>query len=330
MNVPGASPSAASVRGHGVVLRTGPEKAWHALIRILCYSWNGRDCTINGITLVVICTALTIATVTGSLDLGSFFWLPVTVLVTALQCIEAILTRNEGFSLIWCCLAGLMLYEEARWHALSAAGWSATAVSALAAACACAFALVYYLLEELIWEAPSDLSRLHGLRWALAKLWDRLGTTGMHTGSMGVGAALGALADVSPGRAATFWGFSILALVAVLVAVPLVMRHHRRLRSGCGIGSVAPDAPTMTAEELALASLQRQLLRTRDEMRYIRSRGDLLLDQGQPAAADGYKPESLVALERRESQLTERIEQHRHSTSRGGTASVSVKMTVKA
>ena len=76
------------------------------------------------------------------------------------------------------------------------------------------------------------------------------------------------------------------------------------------------------------SQLAQQLLRTRDEMRYIRSRGDLLLVQGQPAAADGYKPESLVALERRESQLTERIEQHRRSSSRGGTASV--KMTVKA
>ena len=263
-------PPSPAVRGQGVVLRGHPS-ACAELVKLLAYSYNKRDCAINCFVLLAVASSFAVATALGGLGkLGAFFWMPVTLLVSALQCIAAVLTQQQGFSLVWCCLAGLMLYEEAVWRAFSTLGAGPTGIAILAAV-ACVGSLIYYLAEEALWEQPSDLSGLHGARWVAVSCWDRVGTTLVHLVSISIGVALGAAADASPNRVSTFWALLGLGAVASAVALPVVLRHHRRLRSGCGVASVSPQNPTMSADELALASLESQLLKTRDRLSWLQA-----------------------------------------------------------
>lgn len=257
--------------GRGVVLRQQPQSACSNLCQLLLYDGNRRDVFINTVTLTMVMVTFAVASSTGSSNLGAFFWLPVTFLIAALQCIASLLTQQQGFSLVWCSLAGLMVYEQAKWQIFSRGGSELAIVAVLAAACS-GFSLCYYFLEELVCDAPSDLSGLSGARLALTSCWDRMGTTMMHFTSIGLGAALGALADAAPGRAATFWALLSIAALVVVVGMPCVLRHHHRIRMGCPVSRVAAEpGPSMSAEELAIASLQSQLLKTREEMAFLRS-----------------------------------------------------------
>jgi hypothetical protein len=326
--------------GRGAVLREKPQSAVANLLQLLSYDYNRRDMLINAVTLAMVVAAFAVATASGTLLLGTFFWLPVAVLIASLQCIASLLSQQQGFSLVWCCLSGLMLYEEARWRVFSGASVGASVV-AIAAAVAVGLSLCYYLIEEVALDPWSDLSGLKGVRWAFMTCWDRIGTTMMHTASGGLGVALGGLADAAPGREATFWALLGLAAAATAVGLPCVLRHHHRLRVGCSASSIQPDAPTPTlsADELAIASLQSHLLRTREELAYLSSgvgrqaSRDKLLAEGSaseaaegtssasvgddaagsgaaiesPAAADVALDDRIEALRRREAQLLERI-----------------------
>jgi hypothetical protein len=332
--------------GRGVVLRSKPQSAMANLLQLLSYDYNRRDMVINTFTLVLVICAFSVATAAGTLALGSIFWLPVAVLIASLQCMASLISQQQGFSLLWCTLSGLMIYEEARWRVFSGGGVG-VAVVALAAAAAIGLSLCYYLVEEVVLDPWSDLSGLKGVRWALTTCWDRIGTTLMHSASIGLGSALGGLADAAPGREATFWALLGLAAAATAIGLPCVMRHHHRLRVGCSASSIQPDAPTpsLSAEELAIASLQSQLLRAREELAYLSSnvgrqasRAKLLVTSSASAvgcadsseianssgvsepspgpesaaamaAADAALDDKVDALKRREAQLLERIAQ---------------------
>ncbi len=281
------------------------------LVRILTYSFNWRDVTINLVTLVLVVSALACATAMGGVSLGAFFWLPLTLLVLALQLIAAALTRQEDFSLVWASLVGLGLYEQLRWDAFRSRGAELEGL-AVAAACACGISFTYYFVEEVWLEEPSDLSGLRGARWALVCVWDRLGTTILHICCSAIGAGMGAAADAGPRRDAALW--SVLGVACALtVAVPVAIIYSRRLRGSCELSRVQPtaDAPpgsstayVPSSHDLAVAALQQQLMRTRDEISLKRSssRGDV---GGEAEGGDGEA--ALRALEAREAELVRRI-----------------------
>ena len=243
------------------------------LTRILTYDYNWRDTIFNSVCLLLVLASLIAATASGALTLGAFFWVPVALLIASLQIIAAALTQQQGFSLIWCMLAGFIVYEELRHSVFSHS--LATGVLALVSGGTCGCALLYYLVEELCWEKwEYAAGELRGWQLALTAAWFRLGTTAVHLVFVGLGTAVGAAADAAPARAPAFWAILALGAAAAL-AVPVVVCHARRLR-GCTLSSVHPQPPRPLAhqasqEELAIANLEAQLMRTRDEIAWLRS-----------------------------------------------------------
>ena len=242
-----------------------PESAAHQLLRTITYSYDKRDTCINVVTLTVVVFSLVFVTAAGSLTLSSVFWLPFALFIAALQCIAALLTQQEGFSLVWCALAGLMLYEETRWRIFSSVGSGGLGVF-VASAVLCVVALIYYCIEELFWLPAADNLPPRGLCRKALLCWHHLGTTAVHSLSIGIGAAGGALADVAPGRHVSFY-VALTIGVASSLALVYVLRRARR-RSSVEPAPATPHATDTTPsdEELAVANLQAQLMRTRDEI----------------------------------------------------------------
>ena len=280
----------------GVTTTARQQSAAWKLLSVLTYTFNVRDTIINSLTLALVVAALIVATASGSLTLSSVFWVPFGVLLVALQCMAALLTEQEGFSLVWCALAGLVLYEEARWRAFSRAGPGSTGV-ALAAAAACCASLIYYAAEELCFLAAAPSNGLRGGRLAAHRCWDRLGTTMVHLSSLGIGAAAAAGADTAPERRVAFFVVLGLGACAVL-SCPIVLRYSRRR---CALSSVSPFAPAEASEvDLAIANLQQQLLRTRDEisrLTYERAKLGASFDASAPALDASAAPRKPAKLE---------------------------------
>ena len=254
----------------------GPELAVNVLLRTLSYGYNVRDTCINLFVLGLCVVSLCSVTATGDLTLSALFWVPTTVLIASLQCIVTVLAEQQGFSLVWAVLAGLMLYEQVRHDVFTDAGPS-IAVLALVNAAVAGSAISYYLVEELFWfEVPDGGERCPAL------CWYRTGTTAVHLMAVGIGGLAGLAADSTPSRVSPFWTVVGMAAVA-LVALPCVLLHLRRLQGSCGLASVVPDVPTplgrsaslqvlFSDEELAIASLQAQLLKTREQIAHARHR----------------------------------------------------------
>ena len=273
---PAALAVAVSTRHHGGERpAAGPHPATSPCYRLfvtLTYNGNRRDIAINSTILVLVLTSLVTGTAIGTLNLSALFWAPVALLISALQAVAAVVTQQEGFSLIWCTLVGLMIYEQARWNAFTSEGAFLMAAAATTAAAA-GLAVAYYACEELVCDEPSDLSGLRGPRWCLTSIWDRLGTTLVHVVCLGLGALLGALADTHVSRVGGFW--TILTIGAIGAAMlPIFLCHARHLRCACSLASVQPEPPIieLNAEELAVANLQQQLLKTRDEIAWLSSK----------------------------------------------------------
>ena len=289
--------------------------AWK-LLSVLTYTFNVRDTVINSLTLALVVAALIVATASGSLTLSSIFWVPFSLLLVALQCMAALLTEQEGFSLVWCALAGLIIYEEVRWRAFSRAGPGSIGV-AIAAAASCCAALIYYAAEELCFLDAAPSNGLRGQRLAAHRCWDRLGTTMVHLSSLGIGAAAAAAADAAPERRAAFFVVVGLGACAVL-SCPFVLRYSRRR---CGLSSVSPFAPAEASEvDLAIANLQQQLLRTRDEIsRLTYERAKLGGGSAEPEPEPAFEAEpssieptaaldaELAVLRKRETTLADKI-----------------------
>ena len=287
----------------------GPPRS-SSLLAILTYQYNLRDTSINAVTLVVILIALIVATAIGTLTLSALFWLPFALLIILLECFVALLTHQEGFSFTWCALAGLMLYEQLRWRVFSRQGSVAAVAVAIAAAVACVASLIYYLIEEVFWLEPADLSGLRGAKRAACTCYDRVGTTMIHLLGIGIGAGAAAIADAAhPSRNGAF--YVVLGLgVLLLVLLPLVMRH-RNAAGAKAHSRVAPAVANLSTEDLAVANLQVQLQRTRDEISRLtyeeakRELGGEAAD-GVVEPADSNAP-SLEALKKREATLIERL-----------------------
>ena len=296
------------------------------LMATLLYNGNRRDVIINLATLLLVLASLVVATAAGTLHLSALFWLPVGLLIFAIQAITALITQQEGFSLTWCTLVGLMIYEEARWSAFSGKGQEAAVLSVVAGAAAC-FSMVYYAIEETVCDKPSDLSGLRGCKWCLYTTWDRIGTTLVHMLCLGLGALLGAAADAESSRTAGFWVVLAIAMTC-FVLLPVLLCHERRLRGACSLASVQPEPPAieLSGEELAVANLQQQLMRTRDEIAWLKSKqgsrafldtatseARIADESGAVAAPEGATSEHLDAqlskLAKRESTLMLKLEQ---------------------
>lgn len=266
----------------------GPPSACEAFARTLSYNYNRRDTAINLVVLALCIAALGAATAAGSLTLGALFWLPLMLLIAALQCIVTLLADQQGFSLVWATLIGLMLYEELRWGVFSTAGLG-SGICAICAASSAGLAVVHYAVEEMfideippVWEdASATASHRDSTRaisvWLHACMlftWFRLGTTLLHALFIAIGALVGIAADLERDRGPAFW--SVLGLGALASAtLPCVLWHYHKIRNGCALGAVDPGGATlgtkrvMSDEELAIANLEAQLMRARDEISWL-------------------------------------------------------------
>ena len=246
----------------GAPERAAPESSCAVLLRTATYGYDWRDTTINLIVLGICVGAFCTASAAGELNFSALFWVPLAGLASALQCIVTVLAEQQGFSLVWAVLGGLMAYEEACHHVFSRAGVGVAAV-ALAAAAAVGLAVVYYAIEELFWfNMPQGGERCPAL------CWYRTGTTMLHLAIFGLGALVGLAADSHAERTVPFWVVLGLAGAAGL-ALSCVLRHLRWLRRWCGLARVAPsDEPASgySDQELAIALLQAQLLQCRDQL----------------------------------------------------------------
>ena len=146
----------------------------------------------------------------------------------------------------------------------------------------------------------------------------------MHSLAIGLGLLIGVAVDADGGRTAPFW--IMIGLSALAVATfPCVLMRLRWIRGGCGLASVAPDAPrtgppALSNEDLAIAALQAQLLRARDERSQLEHQIRAAASAREPphasspfadGTADGLDATALGrkldALRRREQQLLERL-----------------------
>ena len=178
--------------------------ACETLVRTLTYEYNRRDTAINALVLCLCVATASTATAVGSLALGTFFWLPLFVLVTSLQCIVTALTEQQGFSLIWAVIFGLMVFEQLRWRVVTAAGLACIVLGVATVVCA-SLAVGYYLIDELFFFEVPPLGHMRGARYGVTLCWFRTGTTVLHLLSMLLGASLGAAADAEDGRSSPFW-----------------------------------------------------------------------------------------------------------------------------
>jgi len=198
--------------------------ACETLVRTLTYEYNRRDTAINALVLCLCVATASTATAVGSLALGTFFWLPLVVLVTSLQCIVTALTEQQGFSLIWAVIFGLMVFEQLRWRVVTAAGLACIVLGVATVVCA-SLAVGYYLIDELFFFEVPPLGHMRGARYGVTLCWFRTGTTVLHLLSMLLGASLGAAADAEDGRSSPFW--SIFGLAC---------SHRSRCRVCCSTG----------------------------------------------------------------------------------------------
>ena len=316
------------------------------LLRILTYSYSARDTLINTTVLALQVSLLSVATSAGRLSLGSLFWLPFSAFACTLQVLTCIVTEDEGFSMVWCALVGLGLYERSDGAFSAGVAPSLPALASVSHALAAA-ALAYYAAEEVLiarahtsvderGPAPQAIIDGRGLGgcwgscWAGCWLW--CGATCMHLLGVALGAALVALADGDQERRAGFWVLLSLG-AALLLLLPLVCRCRPPS------ARVVPEGPlsaqVLRIQVLRIHGLQLQLARCQEQIALLRAERDAMAaasaspraqisgegDAAQPCdvADDGAGAgaaasrlieisSELTVLERREAQLWARVE----------------------
>ena len=182
------------------------------LLKILTYDYNWKDTTINLLVVVSQIVAFALSSASGSLNLGTFFWLTCAFLILMIQVAVCWHLKQLGFSSVWCVLAGLMLYEQLRWHVFGRT--LPLIVSASVCAALTGLAVVYYMCEELC--LPDDGSQVLPDRCSTCEPFvSRLGTTAVHLAVAPLGAGLGALADAA-GDARFSWFIATITMGAVV------------------------------------------------------------------------------------------------------------------
>ncbi|KAL1520467.1 hypothetical protein AB1Y20_022048 [Prymnesium parvum] len=251
------------------------------VLRIVTYSFSPRDTCINGLVLLSQLCALCAATSSRRLSLSSLFWLPFALLIGEVQLLACLLTGDEGFSMLWCALVGLMLYEHAVHQVFSGPDSAALPALAIVGYTLAAAALVYYAAEEVSLARRASAAAPHGEALPAA-CWRWCGSTSMHALSAALGAALVALADLEDERRAAFWimlASALLLLLLLLVACRCRPPHSR-------VHPVAVDNKALSDQMLRLEMLQMQLTKCREELTLVRLKAEDEEQRAQ-AARDG-------------------------------------------
>jgi len=277
----------------------------------LCYSGDETDALLNGVALLLVVLSFILRSMLmqeSALE-ERLFWLAFAALAAAVQFLLAELTSAEGISLVWCALLGLSAQAHLSFAMQQPSASLLSAVEIAGTAAAAAFGLsllVYYMCMAGVLSTAAHLVALGG----------------------GFGTGLGAH------RWALVALLATAAAAAAVFAAALSLCWRRRVREV----QAARARMTRRASEddLALAQLQFQLMRTRDEAARLLPQ---LREQHAPAApremdhSTGAGPgpptpllappadadELRAALERlrlREQQLCERLEVRR-SQARG-------------
>ena len=164
------------------------------------YDFDRFDTSLNAAVLLSVSLCLMITAVEADLDLSALFWLPFAFFAGAVQLLAGVVFGTQGFSLIWCALLGVGLYEEVRWHRFSSGPTHIRALAVLATVLA-AVALVLYAVEELV-PRHATATVLAGCCVARpchpAACWARAGSTLLHAVTLTLAAAL---TSVPPWRA---------------------------------------------------------------------------------------------------------------------------------
>jgi len=257
----------------------------------LTYGFNRFDTFLNVAVLSVVAACLIVASTDGSLDLGALFWLPFGLLVGMIQLLAGIVINTQGFSLVWCAFFGVGVYEEVRWQTFSDSSVLVRGLAALACVLV-VLAVALYGIEELV---PLPHERHRGARRPCSVIcWERAGTTLLHLLTMLIAAVATLVADEwHSDRRGGFYAALGGSALLLLCCTPLALRCRR---------SAARVQP-MTAEQMALALLQEQLLKTRDRLAQLR--GAQLERQKADQPTGGSESEA-EANEMRELQMRER------------------------
>lgn len=202
---------------------------WRVL-SIVTYSYSAKDTLINATVLACQLAALAVVSSRRRLSLSSIFWLPFAFFICTLQILVCVITGDEGFSILWCTLAGLMVYEHAVHDAFSIPGneTSAALVLAIVSYTLVAIAVICYAIKEAYIASKQKVSDCEErnrsrLRKALTAYWLWCGATSMHLLAILIGVGLVALVDLEDERRVGF--FAILAAGVMLVFLLPIACH---------------------------------------------------------------------------------------------------------
>ena len=210
--------------------------AAHAARSRLCYNGDIPDSLLNAVALLLVSLSLLLRSILAkSLTLEErCFWLVFAVLAAGVQLLLSELMQTEGVSVLWCALLGLM----AQGHLSFAWQPSVSVPSAGEISCAAAAAAVgVVILAYYAGTGP-------------------ISTTIAHATALGAGFGAGLGSHGWPLAAV----LSSLAAAVAALAVALCLCRRRRARA-----ARAYTTRRASEDDLAIAQLQLQLLRTRDE-----------------------------------------------------------------
>lgn len=275
----------------------------HTFLATLTYDFDRFDTVLNGAVLLAVSLCLMVTAFEVGLGLSALFWLPFALFAGAVQILAGVLFGVLGFSLVWCALFGLALYEEVRWRRFSSGAIHVQGLAALATVLA-SMALVLYAVEELVPQHTATSS-------CAASCWSRCGSTLLHGATLLLAALLTLAADSWHGdrRGAFFAAFGASALLLLCTPLLAAARCHP------GKAAVRVQPVVLSAQDMAVALLQEQLMRTRDRISVLRAAQMRRIAAEQ--AADETEAAEIRELEARERTLLRKID-----TKAGGGVSV--------
>lgn len=282
------------------------------VLRTLTYSYSARDTSINAAILSSQIIVLAIASSHGELSLGSFFWLPAGFFVLELQLITCILTSEHGFSLLWCALCGLMIYEHVVHDIFASSVDHPAATLSLVSYSLTAAGLVYYATEE-VWVACQQ-NRKTGRRIAQSHQinstqrctncwWRWCGSTTVHVLAIGLGAALVALVDIENERKVGFWTL-VASILVLLIGIPVACRCRP---PDAQVSPIGIESKELSQQMLRIDLLQAQLEQCRATLASLRSQRDA--QQAHQKCAEVHVESEITSLLQREGELLRRLEE---------------------
>ena len=265
----------------------------------LCYGGDPTDVVLNSAVLILVLIALLLSsTLQPGESLSSrLFFLPFGLFCVVIQWLVAAVTDAEGFSLIWASMLGLLTHTHLEFavHQLQpTAPHPASAVVAGVAAMGGITVMVYYsIATDILSTVAHLLAAGCGFGVGALEFWSSAGAYAM-VAAVTVFALLRAALAIARER-----------LRAVGAACNTPLRPH---------AAQVPSPPQLSAIDLAVASLQAQLLRTRDECSRLQHQMSALSAD----ASESEMKERLDALRRREATLLQRVAEKQKEAASGG------------